>query len=127
MLAYIQDQRHKLEAWVSFWPRHMTVCAQWSSFHDCQIRSFMQAATLAPHQPAAADPPAFVRMQLDTFVNASEVDGLTPFHLAMINGEDPIVAKSLITRFRLATPPGGTFLLKPTTLRSVSKCARVCT
>lgn len=65
-------------------------CAQNTS--SCLSRvSRLQAATLPPHQPAAVDAPAFVRMQLEQFVNASEVDGLTPFHLAMINGIAPAV------------------------------------
>lgn len=59
---------------------------------NCMSRvSRLQAATLPPHQPAAVDPAAFVRMQLEQFVNASEVDGLTPFHLAMVNGIPPAV------------------------------------
>lgn len=62
----------------------------------------VQAATLPPHQPATADPAAFVRMQLEQFVNASEVDGLTPFHLAMINGITPTataICRTLHIRF----------------------------
>lgn len=56
---------------------------------DASISFDLQAATVPPHQATAADPPAFIRMQMEQYVNASEVDGLTPFHLAMINGISP--------------------------------------
>lgn len=109
VLAFIQEQRQKLEAWVCFSARAMVASAVHNSM--CLTLWFLllvQASTIPPHQPAAADPPAFVRMQLDTFVNTSEVDGLTPFHLAMINGTFPSpagISGSTGTHARTSLPP----------------------
>lgn len=56
----------------------------------------MQAAQLAASEHTLASPEATAQAYIDHFVNGTEIDGLTPLHLALCNGVCCI------------PPPGGT-------------------
>lgn len=57
----------------------------------CVVQAFkfkycLQAAQLAANEHTLASPEATAQMYVDQVVNGTEIDGLTPLHLALSNG-----------------------------------------